>query len=84
MIAGVYGLCAQMKMRNQEFTNFELPDLRDELLQRTKLVWSLNVESEKILKKSILKFADGWKKEEANAIKFELHENWAPVNYVLK
>ena len=81
MIAGVYGLCAQMKMRNQEFTNFELPNLRDELLQRTKLVWSLSWESEKILKPAILKFADGWKTKGPNAIKFELHKNWAtPLN----
>jgi hypothetical protein len=77
VIAGVYGLCTQMNVRNQEFTNFELPNLRDELLQRTKLVWCLSIETEKILKQSILEFADGWKKEGKNAIKFELHENWA-------
>jgi hypothetical protein len=65
-----------MKERNQEFTNFELPDLRDELLQRTKLVWYLSHYEENFLKKSILTFARGWKKKGPNAVQFDLGENW--------
>jgi hypothetical protein len=74
-MAGVYGLCAEMKKKKQEFMNYTYPNLRDELYLRQYIVWSLDLKFEKPYKHSIPTFDKRWKKLK-NAVKFCLKDNW--------
>ena len=79
MLVGVYGLCAEMGKRNQNFGNLKLPGLRDQLFLRRKLVWILEnkIDGEKKLRKQILQVDNRWKKVGVTeAIQFDLRKNW--------
>ena len=77
MVAGVYGVCAQMSERSQDFHNFSFLHIRNKLLLRQKLVWSLDHDREKVLRKTIVEHDNRWKKvKDTPAIKFDLKENW--------
>ena len=57
------------------FHNFSFLHIRNKLLLRQKLVWSLDHDREKVLRKTIVEHDNRWKKVK-NAIAFDLKENW--------
>jgi hypothetical protein len=66
-----------MRKRNQEFANWRLPGLRDQLFLRRKLVWVLDIEGEKSLRTKIPQVDNRWKKvKDTPAIQFDLRKNW--------
>ena len=81
MVAGVYGLCAQMSERNQDFHNISFLHIRNRLLDRPKLVWVfLDSDVEQRLKKKILEVDKRWKNIKKTAIQFDLRKNWGKLS----
>jgi hypothetical protein len=77
LVAGLYGLCAHMSERNQDFHNHHFLHLRENLFLRKKLAWVLDVEAEKDLMKKILQVDTRWKKiKNTHAIIFDLKKEW--------
>ena len=66
-----------MRKKNQNFTNPKLPTLRDDIVLRSKVVWTLEGKTQAALKKRILKDDKRWKQlGKTPAIKFNLRSNW--------